>query len=280
MRRKRARRRDQDAQEASEPVEQEDSVVEHEGGGDEEEPSVLPAISETPQPLAAGDHSADSESQEASIDSGAESEKASEPETEHAPEPLTPAAQKDAPVGDDEPPAEQQIAAAPESQTESEVRPAELEALGRELERSLGGPEQSPPKHGGGIPIIEAPPPPAINATPEDILGVPTQTLGGEKAPEDDQKPAASAAAMELAKQGGPPPMEEFEERAQMASEVLRATGHGDRRHRIDQGASGASSEDDQPTETEDPSDDVDRNVRFSEDVTISSKRKRKLFGR
>ena len=316
MRRKRARRRDHDAQEASEPVEQEDSAVEDEIAGVDLEPPSSSAVSgagqsedgQSPDEQSADGQSADGgpsqpgqEPEAASIESDTSESDTAGSETApgasaesvaiHDREPLPDTEVAAVGPAQKEQTAEEPVAEAPEPEApapeapapkadESQVGPAELEALGRELERSLTGASQ-PPKQGGGIPNIEAPPPPAINATPEDILGVPTQTFGGEKAPQDDQKPSASAAAVELAKQGGPPPMEEFEERAQMASEVLRATGHGDRSHRIDQGSSGEShGEADAPPSDEDLSDDADRNVRFSEDVTISSRRKRKLFGR
>jgi hypothetical protein len=271
MRRKRARRRDSGAQETSGKAEQEDSVAEDEGGADEEEASASPTSAEVAnsEPQA----QAEEEVTTPEISSEAAPESASETSSE------LPASQ-----GSNEAEA---TSPEPEDSTteveEPQVGAAELEALGRELERSLsGGIEPDPPQRGGGIPNIEAPPPPVMNATPEDILGVPTQSFGMEKEPDEPQKPAASAASVDLAKQGGSPPMEGFEERAQMASEVLRATGHTDRRHRIDMPSGDAPPDDDsRDLPEDDPSgDDDDRNVRFSEDVTISSKRKRKLFGR
>ncbi|MGO9343504.1 MAG: hypothetical protein ACLP6E_13455 [Acidimicrobiales bacterium] len=153
----------------------------------------------------------------------------------------------------------------------------DLDALGRELEKSLGAkPDEAP---------IAAPPPPDMNATPEDILGVPTQRvtidLADEKRSEPEPEHHAGAGAESIKGGGGPPPMEEYEERAQMAKEVLRATSDQPRSARRQPKPDGESSdagdaEDDEPPGHED-------NVRFSEDLTFSSRssrKRRKLFGR
>jgi hypothetical protein len=83
--------------------------------------------------------------------------------------------------------------------------------------------------------------------------------------------------------------MEAFEERAQMAKEVLRATSNQTSRQRgtpppveremvgtEDSGGADASQDGGAP----DPSAEREEDVRFSEDLTISVKRRRKLFGR
>jgi hypothetical protein len=164
----------------------------------------------------------------------------------------------------------------------------DLDALGRMLERSLTGnaegplptvssPAVSPP--GGPIDLTASVLPPDISATPEDILGVPThhtamqelqqQAVEGET-DGDPEKPVTLAGAGT-----GVAPMEAFEERAQMAKEVLRATSSQPSHASVPVSGGGP------PTEAEpDGAEERDEDVRFSEDLTISVKRRRKLFGR
>jgi hypothetical protein len=78
--------------------------------------------------------------------------------------------------------------------------------------------------------------------------------------------------------------MEAFEERSAMAKEVLRATSpqpRSSRRSRRRDAESGDSPPAD-TAEDDKSEEDPDEDVRFSEDVTISAKRRqrRKLFGR
>ena len=118
-----------------------------------------------------------------------------------------------------------------------------------------------------------------MNATPEDILGVQTQRVAFEADKPQEPEPAPRPAADVLKTGGGPAPMEEYEERAQMAKEVLRATSDqprgSRRRSKTEEQDSDAES-----SEVEEPSEETEQNVRFSEDLTISSRKRRKLFGR
>jgi hypothetical protein len=98
---------------------------------------------------------------------------------------------------------------------------------------------------------------------------------------DEPQEPEPARPAAEVLKTGsGPAPMEEYEERAQMAKEVLRATSDqprgSRRRSKADPESSAAEA-----SEDEEPAEETEDNVRFSEDLTISSrKHRRKLFGR
>jgi len=154
----------------------------------------------------------------------------------------------------------------------------DLDALGRMLERSLSGGTEGP------LPTVL---PPDISATPEDILGVPThhtamqelqQQVTDNESDEDAPKPVTLSGAGT-----GAAPMEAFEEKAQMAKEVLRATSSqpshasvpssGQASVPVSGGDPQAQPEPERPEEREE-------DVRFSEDLTISVKRRRKLFGR
>jgi hypothetical protein len=119
----------------------------------------------------------------------------------------------------------------------------DLDVLGKELEKSLGATAPAP---------VAATP--EINATPEEILGV---VMNTEESSASESKPQAPPA---------PQPAESPKSgvgHAAMATEVLRAT--------TDQ----AGKSDDADSE-----ESADSKVRFSDDVTISPKKKRKLFGR
>ncbi len=161
-----------------------------------------------------------------------------------------------------------------QAETEKPKTPEiDLDALGRELERSLGT---------GSEPAVPAPPPPDMNATPEDILGVPTHRVVFEAENEKVPEPAATPVAEVQKTPSGPQPMDEYEERAQMANEVLRATSDqprsAQRRARNTEEGSGAAE-----LEGEELAPVHEDNVRFSEDLTISSRsarKRRKLFGR
>jgi hypothetical protein len=160
------------------------------------------------------------------------------------------------------------------AKTEQEKAPQiDLDALGRDLERSLGG---------GTEAAAPAPPPPDMNATPEDILGVPTHRVVFEPENVKPPEPAAAPASEVPKTASGPQPMDEYEEHAQMANEVLRATSDqprgANRRARNAEEGSGAGE-----SEGEEPAPENEGNVRFSEDLTISSRssrKRRKIFGR
>jgi hypothetical protein len=165
----------------------------------------------------------------------------------------------------------------------------ELEALTRELEKSLAGKEkteQSPVVEDDRAAEVTAPPPPEMNATPEDILGVPTNLTetGTEKVPTDEYTDIPTRSAEDVLGVGsGPAPMDEFEERAALAKEVLRATSDQPRKARRKR-----ENADTHPAEADEQSSDEgsqnveerEEDVRFSEDFVISSRKKRKLFGR
>ncbi len=161
----------------------------------------------------------------------------------------------------------------PEETDQAKSPQIDLDALGRELEKSLGG---------GSEAASPAPPPPDVNATPEDILGVPTHRVVFEAEHVKPPEPVAPPASEVPKAAGGPRPMDEYEERAQMANEVLRATADqprsAQRRARnVDEG-SGA-----EETEGAEHAPANEDEVRFSEDLTISSRasrKRRKLFGR
>jgi hypothetical protein len=200
-----------------------------------------------------------------------------EPQPEGEPEPAGEAEPKGEPDSEEEPeePAkvEAKLAAPDEREQKPEVEQVDLDALGRELEKSLGRSED--------VPAVAAPPPPGINATPEDILGVPTQRVTSEVEKPPEPVPDSRAASDVLKTAGGPPPMDEYEERAAMAKEVLRATSDQPKSARKQQrenaeGSDAPASDD----EEQEPAEENEQNVRFSEDLTISSKKRRKLFGR
>jgi len=124
-----------------------------------------------------------------------------------------------------------------------------------------------------------------MNATPEDILGLQTRSFESveKTTPTEAAEQPSDAGAKTREGPGGSKPMEAFEERAAMASEVLRATSdrpRSHRRHKHSEAESGDSPVD--PDAREETEEDPDEDVRFSEDMTISSKRRprRKLFGR
>jgi hypothetical protein len=217
------------------------------------------------------------------------------PETVPVVEPVT--------VQDAEPHTEQvaEQAAEPETAQDAEAQPApetvpdtkvvtdqpvkssiDLDSLGRELERSITGGTSQTPSSPERSP---APPPPAMNATPEDILGLQTRSFEPVEEPTAADAPAKpSNAGATIVGAGGSKPMEAFEERTAMAKEVLRATSpqpRGSRRSRRRDTESGDSPPAD-TAEGDMSEEDPEEDVRFSEDVTISAKRRqrRKLFGR
>jgi hypothetical protein len=192
---------------------------------------------------------------------------APEPEVAEAPEPEV--AVEPEPVAEPEP----EVAEAPDEPGQPVQEPVDLDALGRELEKSLGGGFDSA---SGGA----APPPPGINATPEDILGVQTQRAASEPDQPSEAAPAPRPSADVLKTAGGPAPMEEYEERAAMAKEVLRATSDQPKSTRKHQKQPGEASEVQPTGDDEEPAPENEQDVRFSEDLTISSRKKRKRFGR
>jgi hypothetical protein len=161
----------------------------------------------------------------------------------------------------------------------------DLDALGRMLEQSLGGSSKSPPPQVSVGEFVLDPGtagrPPEINATPEDILGVPTQhgAIQEMNAATVEQQETEARSAQNLGGTGtGAAPMEAFEQRAQMAKEVLRASSN----QTSPSGARASRPVDQDPSDPEEPaiSEEVEQDVRFSEDLTISVKRRRRLFGR
>lgn len=164
------------------------------------------------------------------------------------------------------------------SVSESATEPShDLDSLGQEIERSLAGSRQADEAQPARSQSSAAAPP-SRSATPEDILGLQTQLyeqVEESKPATDPEVPSSTRDSS--AETGGSPPMENFEGRAAMAKEVLRATSDQTRKSRRMQKAE--TSDDSPPEETEAP---TDENVRFSEDLTISAKKRqrRKLFGR
>jgi hypothetical protein len=151
----------------------------------------------------------------------------------------------------------------------------DLDSLGEEIERSLTGSADMPQPVRAQSNAVA---PPSRNATPEDILGLHTQTYEQVEESRPSTEPEEASGARDLsAETGGSPPMEDFEERAAMAKEVLRATSDGPRRSR--KAPKVETADEASPEEIEDV---ADENVRFSEDLTISAKKRqrRKLFGR
>lgn len=158
----------------------------------------------------------------------------------------------------------------------------DLDSLGRELGRSLSGAEATSEDAGETKPSerawVETPPPPSRNATPEDILGLQARSFEQlEQSPPADAPADLSSNRALAGEASGSPPMEEFEERAAMAKEVLRATSdqHRSSRRKSRSDVGGGSA----PEEAVE--DIADEDVRFSEDLTISAKKRprRKLFG-
>jgi hypothetical protein len=254
-------------------------------------------------------HSADKEAERHSVEDEAAPETVPVAKPQAAPEPVQDPEPETRPetVQDAEPDtaletpqaAEPETASEPVPDAEPEIMPGpvpdtkavtdlpvkssiDLDSLGRELERSItGGTSQTP-----SLPERSpAPPPPAMNATPEDILGLQTRSFEPVEEPTPADAPAEpSNAGASIAGAGGSKPMEAFEERSAMAKEVLRATGpqpRGSRRNRRRDTESGDSAPAD-AAESEKSEENPDEDVRFSEDVTISAKRRqrRKLFGR
>jgi hypothetical protein len=218
-----------------------------------------------------------------------EPEQAPEPEPE--PAPAVDAERKDVPetgsgldpVAGAEPTDEAAVAAAtssPSAPTGAVTQ--ELESLTKLLEQSLSGGSQGPvPNVSTTWTVEEALAPPQINATPEDILGVQAQHLDPKEAAPQETAEGPEQGAQLPGSGTGAKPMEAFEERAQMAKEVLRATGNNPRSLRSDEQVSESRPHSEPVGEDEpSPEEERDENVRFSEDLTISSKRRRRLFGR
>ncbi len=160
-----------------------------------------------------------------------------------------------------------------EKPDELEVAAADLETLGRELEKSITG--------GAHATSVSAPSaPPGLNATPEDILGVPTQRAALEDDKPDESAPVVRPSEDVPATGGQAAPMDAYKEHAAMAKEVLRATSDQARnaRRQPKDGGEGSDSGSDSGSEEVEES---EQNVRFSEDLTISSRKsRRKLFRR
>jgi hypothetical protein len=230
-------------------------------------------------------------------------ESVEQPDSIEPGEPIEPAEPIEPSVSVEQPEPVEELSAEPaEPVEETSVEPSvpvgateepaeDLDALGKMLERSLTGDSEGPlPKVSAsgqaGIDLSPNALPPDINATPEDILGVQTH----QSSMRDLQEQAAQEAAAvtgdrpetTLSGTGGTKPMEAFEERSQMASEVLHATSNQNTRtptrteipKETAPNDSGDAGEDDQQPE------ERDEDVRFSEDLTISAKRRRRLFGR
>jgi hypothetical protein len=156
----------------------------------------------------------------------------------------------------------------------SEGSDLDLETLAQQLEISLAGGANDAPSSSGA-----APPPPEMNATPEDILGVPTQRASFEDDKSEEPEPAPGPAADVPNAGGRTAPMEGYEERAAMAKEVLRATSEQPKGHRRQSAEAGEG--DRAAADDTEPSDEREQDVRFSEDLTISSRKsRRKLFKR
>jgi hypothetical protein len=169
----------------------------------------------------------------------------------------------------------------PESGSVPEAEPShDLDSLGHEIERSLkgaGSAQQAQPVRAQS----NAAAPPSRNATPEDILGLQTQRSEQTEEPRPTGDPEGPSSTQGLsAETRGSPPMEDFEERSAMAKEVLRATSDQTRRSR--RVSKVETADEASPLEAEETEDVADENVRFSEDFTISAKKRarRKLFGR
>jgi hypothetical protein len=158
----------------------------------------------------------------------------------------------------------------------------DLDSLGREIERNLAGSSSSEklsPAQAQSKAIL----PPSRNATPEDILGMNTQLYEQvEESPPAEHPEGSPTSNFIGSETGGPPPMEDFEERAAMAKEVLRATSDQSRRSRKPPKAEATGEPAEETGAPEELGDVADENVRFSEDFTISAKKRprRKLFGR
>jgi len=167
-------------------------------------------------------------------ETGGEVAEQQDPQAEKDPE----APEEDPDVGTDQSVA---VGEHPEVQVEGEATVPDLDALSKELEKSLSS--ESPP-----LPVAAAP---EINATPEEILGVVMKT--DSPSPENPLQPTGIKEA---------PAPNPTDGHAAMATEVLRAS--------TDQVSN--------PDDAEEAA--ADSKVRFSDDVTISAKKKRKLFGR
>ncbi len=121
-----------------------------------------------------------------------------------------------------------------------------------------------------------------MNATPEDILGVPTHRVVFEAENVKVPEPAATPVAEVQKTPSGPQPMDEYEERARRwrtrfcaPPRISRGVRRGAREiHEEGSGAAELEGEELAPVHED--------NVRFSEDLTISSRsrKRRKLFGR
>jgi len=137
----------------------------------------------------------------------------------------------------------------------------------------------------------DAPPPPAAGASPEDILGLQVQILDpadidSAKAGLTDPGPSdrgtpRSEPESSLSTTGGSPPMEDYEERAAMAKEVLRAGSDQARSGRRKTSKTEDTALPSEEALSEDPDAD-DSELRVSDDLTITASKRdrRKLFGR
>jgi hypothetical protein len=253
MRKRRERQRGKHAQATSEAVEPDD--VESDDAGPDEDEAVVIAAGEAESAVAQVPEDTTPEPE------SADPPKPAEPETA---DPVTAGPRVSAEPGDD------------------------LEALGRILERSLGGSTEGP------LPTVSSPTqtidlstsvlPPDISATPEDILGVPTQHSAMQELQQqvtDNEGDEESPKPVTLSGAGtGAAPMEAFEERAQMAKEVLRATSSQPSHANVPVSGVAASGGENSAQEEPERTEERDEDVRFSEDLTISVKRRRKLFGR
>jgi len=104
------------------------------------------------------------------------------------------------------------------------------------------------------------------------------QQVTDNESDEDPQKPVTLTGAGT-----GAAPMEAFEEKAQMAKEVLRATSSQPSHASVPvSGHASVPASGSDPSAGDEPErpEERDEDVRFSEDLTISVKRRRKLFGR
>jgi hypothetical protein len=155
----------------------------------------------------------------------------------------------------------------------------DLDSLGEQLARSIeGGPTTGNPAPQQDLP------PPATNATPEEILGLQAQSIEAKDEPAAPPPVDNPAAVAKAGAPGGTSQKQGYEEHAAMANEVLRA--HSDQPRSTDRPqpveAENPESPSDEETKEKEVVEGPDGDVRYSEDMTISAKRRprRKLFGR